>query len=319
MPRNRRLGNFAIDSLGPLSPVFNGRSSILIGGRALRLRSEASKGFALSAPATLYVGVLVAVPLAILVAYSMWTQTYVTIDRTPTTANYAEALTDPLVRLLLIRSVLIAGAVTVATVALAYPIAYFIAFRTHKKALWLLLITIPFWSSYLLRVFAWKLILGFNGVMNSALLSLGLIDEPLTFLLYNEFAVVLTLAHAWAPFAILPIYVSLQKIDRSLLEAATDLGNSRLQRFRRVTLPLSLPGIIAACLIIFIPTVGDYVTPALVGGSNGKMIANLIQVQFGAANNWPLGATLSLMSMLAVGFVAIVFVVTANGLGRRIR
>ncbi|NOC94508.1 ABC transporter permease subunit [Ruegeria sp. HKCCD6228] len=283
------------------------------------LRSETGKGLALSAPATLYVGLLVAVPLCILVAYSFWTQTYVEIDRTLTWANYQEAFTDPLVRHLMIRSVAIAGAVTLATVGLAYPIAYFIAFRTQKKTLWLLLITIPFWSSYLLRVFSWKLILGFNGVMNSALISLGLIQEPLTFLLYNEFAVVLTLAHAWAPFAILPIYVSLQKIDRSLLEAATDLGCSKLERFVRVTLPLTVPGIIAACLIIFIPTVGDYVTPALVGGSQGKMVANLIQVQFGAANNWPLGATLSLLAMLSVGCVAILFVVVVTALGRRIR
>lgn len=283
------------------------------------IRSETGKGLALSAPATLYVGLLVAVPLCILVAYSFWTQNYVEIDRTLTWANYQEAFTDPLVRHLMIRSIVIAGAVTLATVCLAYPIAYFIAFRTQKKTLWLLLITIPFWSSYLLRVFSWKLILGFNGVMNSALISLGLIQEPLTFLLYNEFAVVLTLAHAWAPFAILPIYVSLQKIDRSLLEAATDLGCSKLERFVRVTLPLTVPGIIAACLIIFIPTVGDYVTPALVGGSQGKMVANLIQVQFGAANDWPLGATLSLLAMLSVGCVAILFVVIIAALGRRIR
>lgn len=282
-------------------------------------RSETSRGYALSAPATLYVGFLVAAPLVILIAYSFWTQTYVTLDRTPTLQNYRDALADPLVRHLMLRSIWIAGAVTVVTVALAYPIAYFIAMKARKKTIWLLLITIPFWSSYLLRVFAWKLILGFNGVMNSALLGLGLIDEPLGFLLYNEFAVVLTLAHAWAPFAILPIYVSLQKIDPSLLEAATDLGNSPAQRFFRVTLPLTLPGIIAACLIIFIPTVGDYVTPALVGGSDGKMIANLIQVQFGAANNWPLGATLSLIAMLSVGFVAIVFVIASTSLGRRIR
>lgn len=283
------------------------------------LKTEAGKGLALSAPASLYVGLLVAGPLGILVAYSFWTQTYVEIDKTLTWANYLEAATDPLVRHLVLRSIFIAGAVTAATVALAYPIAYFIAFRTNKKTLWLLLITIPFWSSYLLRVFSWKLILGFNGVMNSALLSLGVIDEPLTFLLYNEFAVVLTLAHAWAPFAILPIYVSLQKIDRSLLEAATDLGCSKLERFIRVTLPLTVPGIIAASLIIFIPTVGDYVTPSLVGGSQGKMIANLIQVQFGPANNWPLGATLSLVAMAAVGVVAILFVLLATALGRRIR
>ncbi len=285
----------------------------------LRLRSEAARGLALSAPATVYVGFLVAAPLAILVAYSLWTQSYVSIDRTLTLANYREAFTDPLVRYLMIRSILIAAAVTVATVTLAYPIAYFIALKARKKMLWLLLITIPFWSSYLLRVFAWKLILGFNGVLNSALLGLGLIDQPLTFLLYNEFAVVLTLAHAWAPFAILPIYVSLQKIDPSLLEAANDLGSGTVQRFLRVTLPLTIPGIIAACLIIFIPTVGDYVTPSLVGGSDGKMIANLIQVQFGAANNWPLGATLSLLAMMSVGFVAILFVLSVTRMGRRIR
>lgn len=284
-----------------------------------KLQSDTSRGMTLAAPATLYVGLLVAAPLAILLAYSMWTQTYVSIDRTPTLANYREAFTDPLVRHLMIRSILIAGSVTLVTVATAYPIAYFIAVKARKKTLWLLLITIPFWSSYLLRVFAWKLILGFNGVMNSALMVTGLIDEPLTFLLYNEFAVVLTLAHAWAPFAILPIYVSLQKIDPSLLEAATDLGDSAAARFFRVTLPLTIPGIIAASLIIFIPTVGDYVTPSLVGGSDGKMIANLIQVQFGAANNWPLGATLSLLAMLAVGFVAIVYALGLTALGRRIR
>ena len=283
------------------------------------LKSESARGLALSAPASIYVGFLVAAPLVILAVYSLWTQSYVSIDRTLTIANYREAFTDPLVRHLMIRSILIAAAVTVATVALAYPIAYFIALKARRKTLWLLLITIPFWSSYLLRVFAWKLILGFNGVLNSALLGLGLISEPLTFLLYNEFAVVLTLAHAWAPFAILPIYVSLQKIDPSLLEAANDLGSGAVQRFLRVTLPLTIPGIIAACLIIFIPTVGDYVTPSLVGGSDGKMIANLIQVQFGAANNWPLGATLSLLAMMSVGFVAILFVLTATGLGRRIK
>lgn len=288
-------------------------------GGIAAVRSEAARGMAQAAPATAYVGFLVAAPIAILVAYSLWTQTYVSIDRTPTLANYREAFTDPLVRHLMIRSILIAGAVTLVTVMLAYPIAYFIAMKAQRKTLWLLLITIPFWSSYLLRVFAWKLILGFNGVMNSALMGLGVIEEPLTFLLYNEFAVVLTLAHAWAPFAILPIFVSLQKIDPSLLEAAVDLGNSGIERFLRITLPLTIPGIIAASLIIFIPTVGDYVTPSLVGGSDGKMIANLIQVQFGAANNWPLGATLSLLAMLSVGFVAIVLVITASGLGRRIR
>ncbi|WP_282606888.1 ABC transporter permease [Pelagibius sp. Alg239-R121] len=286
---------------------------------AISLRSDSAKGYALSMPAVVYVGFLVAVPLALMVAHSFWTQDYIDINRELTLENYRQAVDDPLIRLLLIRSVVIAGLVTGLTVLLAYPIAYFIAFKTQKKALWLILVTIPFWSSYLLRVFAWKLILGYNGVLNSGLLTVGLIDEPLSFILYNPNAVVLTLAHAWAPFAILPIYVSLQKIDPSLLEAATDLGNTAIERFLRVTLPLSIPGVIAASLIIFIPTVGDYVTPALVGGADGKMIANLIQVQFGAANDWPMGATLSIMAILVVAFVAAVFVISLRSAGRRIR
>lgn len=282
--------------------------------------SENSRnGVLLALPATAYIGLLVAAPLGILVLYSFWTQTYIDIDRSFTWENYRTALNDPLMRHLLIRSIWMAGLVTVLTVVLAYPIAYFVAFRARNKTFWLLLITLPFWISYLLRVFAWKVILGFNGLVNSTLISTGVIDAPLEFLLYNEFAVILTLAHAWAPFAILPIYVSLQKIDHSLLEAATDLGCGQVKRFLRVTLPLTVPGIIASSLIIFIPTVGDYVTPALVGGSDGKMVANLIQVYFGAANNWPLGATLSLMSMAAVGMVAVVFVVLLRSAGRAIR
>ena len=287
--------------------------------RLPKLSPESSSGIMLSAPATLYVGVLISIPLLILVVYSFWTQSYVSIDKTFTLANYQEVASDGLVHLLLVRSVFIAGTVTLITVALSYPIAYFIAFRTEKKTLWLILITIPFWSSYLLRVFSWKLILGFNGVLNSALIGLNIIDEPMTFLLFNQAAVILTLTHAWAPFAILPLYVSLQKIDPSLLDAASDLGLNAVERFLRVVLPLTIPGIIAASLIIFIPTVGDYVTPSLVGGAEGKMIANYIQIQFGAANNWPLGATLSLVAMLSVGLVALLWVLAANAVSHRIR
>ncbi len=286
---------------------------------AISLKSESAKGYALSGPAVAYVGFLVVVPVCLMIANSFWTQDYIDIDRTFTLANYEEAFNDPLIAILLIRSVVIAGLVTVLTVLTAYPIAYFIAFKTQRKALWLMLVTIPFWSSYLLRVFAWKLILGFNGVLNSGLLMIGAIDEPLDFILYNPNAVVLTLAHAWAPFAILPIYVSLQKIDTSLLEAATDLGCSAVERFMRVTLPLSIPGVIAASLIIFIPTVGDYVTPSLVGGSDGKMIANMIQVMFGPANNWPMGAALSILAMLSVMCVAVIFVTGMQGARRVIK
>ena len=176
----------------------------------------------------------------------------------------------------------------------------------------------PFWTSYLLRVFSWKIILGYNGVINSGLKSLGLIDEPLTFLLYSPTAIVITLAHAWAAFAILPIYVSLEKIDRSLLEAAADLGEGPVGRFLRVTLPLSLPGVIAAMLMIFIPTVGDYVTPALVGGPDGLMLANIIEVQFGRVNDWPMGAALSIIMMIAVGLITVIYVWMTRMITRRI-
>ena len=205
---------------------------------------------------------------------------------------------------------MISGAVTVATVLLAFPIAYFVSFhvRPERKSLWLFLITIPFWTSYLIRVFLWKVILGYNGVLNSGLSGLGLIDEPLTFILYNANAVVITLAHAFAPFAILPIFVALERIDRSLLEAGRDLGETKLMTFWRVTLPLAMPGVVAAVLIVFIPTIGDYVTPRLVGGPNGLMIANMIQTQFLKLNNAPMGAALAVVAMLFVSVIALGFV-----------
>ena len=237
-----------------------------------------------------------------------------------TLAQYGEVLGREGYRALFWRSIGISALVTLATVALAYPMAYFVAFHAgRRKFLWLVALTIPFWTSYLLRVFSWKIILGYGGVINSALISAGLIDQPLTFLLYNPFAVVVTLTHAWAAFAILPIYVSLEKIDRSLLEAATDLGDGPIRRFLRITLPLSMPGVIGAALLVFVPTTGDYVTPTLVGGPQGAMIANIISVQFDRVGNWPLGAALALTSMAVVGVLAALFVAAARAAVGRVR
>ena len=252
---------------------------------------------------------LLAAPLLLIFLLGFWTQDYLVLDRSFKLDNYIEAWSHPLYRVLMLRSLGISAVVTLATVLLAYPMAYFISFYGgNHKALWLFLVTIPFWTSYLLRVFLWKVILGYNGVLNSTLEWLGLIEEPLTFILYNVNAVVITLTHAWAPFAILPIFVALEKIDRSLLESATALGDSPLRRFLHVTLPLSMPGVVAAALIIFIPTIGDYVTPRLVGGKDGLMIANMIQVQFSKANNAPLGAALAVSAMGIVSMVALLFV-----------
>jgi len=266
-------------------------------------------GLKLVSPPFIYSILMLAAPLILVFLLSLWTQNYLELDRTFTTANYKEAISEKLYQTLMIRSLIISGIVTAVTVILAYPIAYYVAFFGGKrKSLWLLLITIPFWTSYLIRVFLWKVILGYNGVVNGSLLGLGFIEEPLSFILYNANAVVITLAHAWAPFAILPIFVSLSRIDHSLLEAARDLGDGTIRRFFRVTLPLSMPGVVAASLIVFIPTVGDYVTPKLLGGTDGLMIANMIQIQFGKANNAPLGSALAVSAMIIVASISIAFV-----------
>ena len=283
----------------------------------LSLNQSARRGYALISPPLIYSLVMLAAPLALVVLLSLWSQNYLELDRTFRLDNYIEATSEPLYQLLLTRSLIISGIVTICTVILAYPIAYYVAmFGGKAKSLLLLLITIPFWTSYLIRIFLWKVILGYNGVINGSLMGMGIIEEPLTFILYNANAVVLTLAHAWAPFAILPIYVSLTKIDKSLLEAARDLGDNAFQRFIRVTLPLSMPGVIAATLVVFIPTVGDYVTPKLLGGTDGLMIANMIQVQFGKANNAPLGSALAIISMFTVGLISIGFVLLSRKIGR---
>jgi len=283
-------------------------------------RSDAARGYALLSPTLVVMAVALAAPLALLLLYSLWRESDMVLDTRGTLAQYASVVSRKSYRVLFLRSIAISGIVTIVTVALAYPMAYFVAFRVTKtKFLWLVLLTIPFWTSYLLRVFAWKVILGYNGVINSGLMSLGLIKAPLAFLLYNPTAVVVTLARAWAAFAILPIFVSLEKIDRSLLDAAADLGDGPLRRFFRVTLPLSLPGVLGAAVLIFVPTTGDYVTPTLVGGSDGVMIANVIEVQFDRIGNWPLGAALSIASMAIVGLVALVAVQTARAAVSRIR
>lgn len=284
------------------------------------MRSEEARGLAMISPTLIYALALLLVPVTLVVAYSFWTQNYLEIDRTFTFENYRQALTEPIYRDLFIRSLWISLVTSAVTVGFSYPVAWFISFHggAHKN-LWLFLVTIPCWTSYLLRVMSWKVILGYGGVLNTGLMSVGLIDEPITSLLYNANAVVITLVHSWAAFAILPIYVSLQKIDRSLIEAARDLGDGPMRAFLRVTLPLSMAGVVSAFLIVMIPTVGDYVTPKLVGGKDGVMIATAIQAQFGKGANWPLGAALSVTTMVLVSLVAAAVVLALRFAVRRIR
>jgi len=279
-------------------------------GRLGRLlaRHETLRGLLLLGPALILLGITVIVPFALMGAMSFWQQIGFDYADSWSLGNYISIFSEPLYTTLLLRSLGMAMAATLLTVALVYPMAYFLAFHVHRnKLVWLIILTLPFWTSYLLRVFAWRVILGYEGVINSGLIELGLIGEPLTVLLYSRTAVIITLAHAWAAFALLPIYVSLEKIDRSLLEASADLGEGPVMRFFRVVLPLSMPGVIAGTFLMFIPTVGDYVTPSLVGGPDARMIGNLIQLQFGTINNWPMGAALAITMILAITLVGMMF------------
>lgn len=275
-------------------------------------RSPAFNGYALISPTALYALLLLAAPLITVVYLSFQTDGNGVreVIHQATWQNYAVAWTDPIYRSIMLRSLFVSTLVTIATVVLAYPVAYFVSFHVpaHKKSLWLFMITIPFWTSYLVRVFLWKVILGYNGVINSGLLSLGIIDSPLTWINVNVGSIVVTLAHAYAPFAILPIFVTLEKIERALLEAGSDLGESALMTFWRVTLPLSVPGVVAAVLIVFIPTVGDYVTPDIIGGGKLPLIANVIQKQLLAIDNMPLGSAVAVSAMVIVGTAAAIFV-----------
>lgn len=219
---------------------------------------------------------------------------------TPTVEQYVSiAGTASYWRLLGI-SALTALGIGVSAIVLAYPLAFFLVFHAgNRTALYLILLLIPFWTSYLLRVMAWKILLGTEGVINSFLIYAGMIQEPLNALLYNRTAVILTLIYVWIPFAALPILAALQRINPVLFEAAADLGARPFHQFMRVTLPMSAPGVLAAFFMVFIPTVGEYVTPLLVGGSRGFLYGNIIQDFFTKAANWPLGAALSMVMLAA--------------------
>jgi len=209
------------------------------------------------------------------------------------------------------KSVKMSLIVSVVVVALAYPLAYYLALSgTKRKYVLLLLLIAPFLTSYLLRVLAWKVILGNNGVFNSFLAWTGIrsADNPLSQLLYSRFAVMLVLAYVWVPFVALPIFVSLDNLDRRLLEAASDLGASRWTAFLRITLPLSLPGVVAAFFFVFIPTVGEFVTPSLVGGTSGYMYGNQIADLFSTGfPDWETGSVLALFLLAVVAVLTAVF------------
>jgi spermidine/putrescine transport system permease protein len=241
------------------------------------------------------------IPLAILLGYAFMQHQYVEVVPKFTWENFAQILTNSGYRNTVIRTLYIAVTVTAIDTLLAFPVAYFIAKYAGKyKQVLTILILLPLWSSYLVRVFAWRIILGYNGVLNSLLISLGILAQPSSLFLYNQFSMVVTLCYVWLPFMILPLVTAFERLPGNLLEASADLGAYPIYTFRRVTLPLLLPGFLAGALSVFSLTMGDYITPSLVGGAGDILIGNIVANQFGVADNWPLGSALAMVVLLLI-------------------
>ena len=245
-------------------------------------------------PPLLWVVAFLLLPYALMFAHSFWAVRDGILIHHWNLHNYKTLFENPLYLQVLLRTMRIAASVTFCSLLLGYPLAYYLAFHAGgRKDLLSQLVIVPLWVSYLVRGYAWKTILGSEGVLNGFLQYLHLTKEPLAFLLYSPFAVVLMLTHIYTPFVFLPIYAALEHIPRPLLEASQDLGAGRAQTFFRVILPLSMPGLLAGATFAFVLSLGDFLAPLLVGGPSGTMIANVVQTLFGAAFDWPLGAAIS--------------------------
>jgi spermidine/putrescine transport system permease protein len=275
----------------------------------MRLRSAFATTTLLGLPVAWLVAFFI-VPIAIVAAYSFDVYALFPGPHGFTLAAWRAFLHSSVYLGLFWKSVKLSLIVSVVVVALAYPVAYYLALSgTKRKYVLLLVLIAPFLTSYLLRVLAWKVILGDNGVLNSFLVWTGArsADHPISQLLYSRFAVMLVLAYVWVPFVALPIFVTLETLDRRLLEAASDLGASRRQAFLRVTLPLSVPGVVAGFFFVFIPTIGEFVTPSLVGGTSGYMYGNQIADLFSTGfPDWETGSVLALFLCLVVAAMTVV-------------
>src|SRR3989454_4453965 len=256
----------------------------------------------ITVPPLLWVTVFLLVPYALLFCYSFWSVSpSQVIVHSWTLDNYRQLYDVNVYLQTLFRSMWIAARVTIFSLLLGYPLAYYLSFHAGKwKYLLYQFVIIPLWVSYLVRAYAWKTILGSDGVLNTLLQYVHLTKHPLEFLLYSPFAVVLTLTHIYTPFTFLPIYAALEHIPRTLVEASHDLGATPRQTFWRIILPLSIPGLLAGATFAFVLSLGDFLAPLLLGGPSGIMISNIVVSLFGAAYNWPLGAAISLCMLVLV-------------------
>lgn len=249
-------------------------------------------------PARIWMALFFAAPLAIVCGYSFLTRGEYGGVEQPWTAENFTRLADPLYLAILWRSLWIAALATGLCVALGFPLALFIARAGKRRNLYLQLVLLPFWTSFLVRTYAWLFILRDTGLVNTVLQALRIIREPLP-LLYNEGAVLAGLVYNFLPFFVLPMYATLERLDPALLEASADLGARPLATLRRVIVPVSMPGIVAGAVLVFIPCLGAYLTPDLLGGGKTVMLGNLVQNQFTTARDWPFGSAASLVLMLA--------------------
>lgn len=267
-------------------------------------RHPTVRAWTLLGPGAVWLALFFLVPLLIMAAYSLMLRGTYGGVRPGFTLEHYRRFFDPLYLDILRRTLVWSLAATAICLLLGYPVAYVVARARRWRAVLLFLVVLPFWTSFLVRTFAMIFLLRDTGLVNTVLLRLGLIDTPLT-LLYTPFSVMAGLVYGFLPFMILPIYVSLEKLDPTLLEAAETLGATPTARFLQVTLPLSLPGVVAGCFLVFIPALGSFLTSDLLGGAKQLMIGNLIQNQFSAARNWPFGSAASFV-VTAVALVAVV-------------
>ncbi len=259
--------------------------------------------FAIVSTPFLWTVIFLFIPYLVMFTYSFYLKTFPTFTPAFEFVNYLTIITDPQYFQVLVRTARIAVYVALSAVMIAYPLSYFLVFKVQNKQLRSILymaVIVPLWVSYLLRAYTWKTILGNEGILNSFLVWSGFLDQPTDIFLYNQFSMVVTLTYIFVPFMVMPIYMALEKIPRSMVEASKDLGVGPIRTFLKITLPLSMPGVIAGATFTICLTFGDFVAAFLVGGPNGAMIATIIQSQFGATLNWPLGAALSIVMLVIV-------------------
>jgi len=267
---------------------------------------------ACAAGVLIYLGGVLLVPYSHIAVYSFWEKQMYVFQPALSLDNYIRAFSNDLYRRAITNSAMVALGVTLTASVLGYLLAWYLAMYTSRwRTLLFFLLIVPLWTSFLLRAYIWKIILGRNGILNSFMMDLGLIREPMSFLLYSKFSISIALVYIFLPFIALPVYAALEKMPRSYLEASADLGAPSWATFRHVALPLSMPALAAGATIVFCLSFGDFITPVLLGGTGDLMISNVIISQFGSAYDWPFGSALAILVLVVV--LSLVALLRAGG------